>query len=261
MFTVVGAAAFLMINSRVRRRFSELGTELATLSDDVESLTEELLSGTSYTEGNGQAPAREAAADGEDDELRALGRRIHAMHKEMERYLDYMHAQVYTDTLTRVGNTTAYLERQKELEAKILDGSARFSVVMFDIDDLKHINDRYGHACGDKAIRAAADVIAESFGTGNTFRVGGDEFIAVVEDAPETDLEGRFRRAEALVEAYNKTDREHQALLSISMGHASFVPGQDHSFRDVFVRADQKMYERKDSYHRRSQPEEKGQPQ
>ena len=253
LFTLVGALGFLMINDRVRKRFIELGAELATLSSDVESLTAELLSGESRAESgapSADAQTLSAAENSADDELRALGRKLHAMHKEMEQYLDFMHTQAYTDTLTRVGNTTAYLERQKELEARILNGSARFSAIMFDINDLKLINDRYGHACGDKAIRAAADAIVESFEQKNTFRIGGDEFIVIAEQMPYEELAQRLLRVDELIARYNATDREHQATLSIAKGCASFVLGRDHAFRDVFVRADQKMYENKARFHR-----------
>jgi hypothetical protein len=49
---------------------------------------------------------------------------------------------------------------------------------------------------------------------------------------------------------YNAADTEGKAELSLSRGYASFIPGTDCSFRDVFVRADKRMYESKDSYHR-----------
>lgn len=265
LFTLVGAVWFVVINGRVRRRFSELNAELATLSADVESLTEELFSDAGYADSaapSGHVPRRESAENSADDEIRTLGRKIRAMHREMELYLDYVHAQVYTDTLTRVGNTTAYLERQKALEAKILDGSARFSAVMFDINDLKRTNDRFGHACGDKMIRAAASAIAESFEMKNTYRIGGDEFIAIVEETDDETLDKQLARVDEAIDAFNRTNPENEAKLSLSKGHAGFRLGQDHAFRDVFVRADMQMYERKDSYHRRnraSAPEEQPQ--
>lgn len=143
-----------MVNTLIRKSMLNVSNTAADLIDG-DALG-------SFTEDDVGSPAW--------NEIRALGRRIHTMHQEMEQYLDYVHAQVYTDTLTRVGNTTGYLERQKELDAKILDGSADFFTVMFDLDDLKRINDRYGHASGDRTIRAAAAAIAGSFETKNTFR-------------------------------------------------------------------------------------------
>lgn len=93
LFTLVGAVWFIIINSRVRRRFNELNAELATLSDDVESLTEELFSDAGYADSAAsgeRAQRRESAENGGDDEIRTLGRKIRAMHREMELYLDYV---------------------------------------------------------------------------------------------------------------------------------------------------------------------------
>lgn len=255
LFTLVGLAAVLLINARVHKRFDDLGAELAALSNDVEALTEEIVSNTGHPENEADAsrPLPKGGSGARDgDELLILSRRIHDMHKEMERYLDYMRAQVNTDALTRIGNSSAYLERQKALEAKILDGSAFFLVVVFDINDLKHVNDRYGHACGDRIIRAAASVIAVVFGQANAYRIGGDEFIAIVEQTTEDELTARLAGIEESIAAFNQENTEYQATLSVSSGFASYIPGQDHSFRDVFIRADKQMYDRKDSYHRRN---------
>lgn len=251
LFTAVGASAFFLISSRVRRRFDELRAELSTLSDDVEGLTQEILSGAGDKQ-TGKLRFQKGADADEGDDIRRLRHKIRAMHREMELYLDYMRAQANTDALTRVGNTTAYSERRKEIEEKIPDGSAAFSAVVFDINDLKRANDLYGHAYGDKIIRAAASAVADGFGRENTFRIGGDEFIAILERTAEEELAARLSLTDKAVAAYNATDAEPKAPLSLSGGYASFVPGQDCSFRDVFVRADKRMYERKDGYHRRT---------
>lgn len=258
LFTLVGAAAFLFISGRMRRRFDALNAELAVLSNDVEELTEELLSSAGYKDEKNweDCSGRKDGEPGDEgDELRTLSCKIHSMHKEMERYLNYMHAQVNTDALTRVGNTTAYMERQKELEAKILDGSASFFAVVFDINDLKNINDNYGHVCGDRVIRAAAAFIAAHFGVKNTFRIGGDEFIAIAEKTDPQKLEKLLAGIDGSIEAYNRGCPPQEAKLSLSRGYSDFIPERDHSFRDVFIRADGQMYDTKDSFHRRNRTE------
>ena len=258
LFTLAGILGFVLISIRVRRRFENLGEELATLSGDVEALTQEIMSSSGYKaaeSGKDESdPSLHQSSTGEieGDEILALANKITAMHKEMEQYLEYMHAQVNTDALTRVGNTTAYLERQKLIESAIRDQSADFSLVLFDINDLKYINDHFGHACGDQIIRAAANVIADCFGRNNTYRIGGDEFIAVVEGTSGQKLEERLGRIDQAVAAYNQEEHEHKAVLSLSKGEAGYRPGEDHSFHEVFVRADERMYERKDNYHRRN---------
>lgn len=255
LFTLVGAAAILFINGRMRRRFDALNAELAVLSNDVEELTDELLSSAGYKDEKPKDDCSGGKEGDEGDELRTLSCRIHSMHKEMERYLVYMHAQVNTDALTRVGNTTAYMERQKELEAKILDGSASFSAAVFDINDLKSINDNYGHVCGDRVIRAAAVFISTHFGVKNTFRIGGDEFIAIAENTDPQKLEKLLTGIDESIEAYNRGCPAQEAKLSLSRGYSDFIPERDHSFRDVFIRADGQMYDSKDSFHRRNRAE------
>lgn len=253
LFTVVGALAFFLFSRRIRKGFEELNAELVTLSNDVEALTQELLANPGFKEASEAAPLPEPESVA-GDELAVLSGKLHHMHAEMERYLDYMHAQVNTDGLTKVGNTTAYLERQKALDAKILDGTAAFSAAMFDINYLKLINDRYGHACGDRVILAAASFISACFGVENTYRIGGDEFIAIAENLTSEEMEQRLASIDQATDAYNRGDAQNEAALSLSRGHASFQPGVDHSFRDVFLRADAHLYSRKDSYHRRNDP-------
>ena len=246
LFTAVGLTAFFLISSRLRKRFDLLDNELAALSGDVDALTEELLKNSGADE-----PAlavKQAGANG--DEIRRLGLKIHAMHEEMEKYLAYMNAQVNTDALTKVGNTTAYLEKQKELESEIVEGTADFAAVVFDINDLKHINDRFGHALGDRVIRAAGAILGETFGIKNSFRIGGDEFIAIVEGTDQEVLSQKLMAFDSGVARYNDEHSDSEAKLSVSRGHSSFVHGQDHSFRDVFVRADRQMYDNKENYHR-----------
>ena len=256
LFTLVSLGTFFLIGRHIHKNLEELNAELAKLSGDVEALTEGLLADPGYkaaAEGETVRAKTSAEEETEGSELKILGKKLRDMHGEMERYLDCMHAQINTDGLTRVGNTTAYLERQKELEAKILYGSAAFDAVVFDIDVLKLINDRYGHACGDRVIRAAASIIAACFGTENTYRIGGDEFIAIVErNEASAPLAEQLESIDRAVVAFNQENAAYEAKLSLSRGAASFVPGSDHAFRDVFLRADKQMYARKGDYHRRS---------
>ncbi|MBQ3281239.1 MAG: diguanylate cyclase [Eubacterium sp.] len=254
LFTLVGLAGLFLLGMRMHRRFEDLNNELSLLSDDVEELTQEILASSGFDGGSDEIAkgmSAEDESDGSRDEIQTLGSQIHSMHREVKQYLDYMHERVNTDALTGVGNTTAYSERIKEIDSDIQDNKAEFSVVMFDINDLKLINDRYGHIGGDKAIRAAARVIAEVYGKENTFRIGGDEFIAIIGKLSDDEAAGRAQRIKELTDEYNRTRLDSDAALSLSLGQAAFIPGQDHSFRDVFVRADEQMYKKKDSYHHR----------
>jgi len=82
----------------------------------------------------------------------------------------------YTDTLTGIGNRAAFVEKEAELEKAVMDGSLKSVMVcQFDANDLKSVNDRFGHAIGDSFIRAVSDAILNSFGKeGFCYRIGGD---------------------------------------------------------------------------------------
>lgn len=85
----------------------------------------------------------------------------------------------YYDGLTEVGNRTAYMEHMERLVSKADGGSC--CIVLFDINNLKQLNDSLGHQHGDRLIKEAAEIIKRSFGVvGEVYRIGGDEFTAVI---------------------------------------------------------------------------------
>ena len=252
------AGIILMLTSRVSRGFRELDEQLSALSDDVVALTEELTSNPGYRESLEQAgeesgPAgRYAAAD----EISALGEKIQSMQQEMKRYLAYLHDQASIDPLTGIGNTAAYQDILATLGEKIEAGTADFAVAVFDVDDLKRINDRYGHACGDMIIRGAAKSVVRTFDPHFAFRIGGDEFLAVAEGMSEEAVREKLLQLDRAVMEFNASEKLFPVNLSLSRGAAVFRPGEDASFQDVFVRADKDMYSNKTISHLRQSREE-----
>jgi diguanylate cyclase (GGDEF)-like protein len=83
-----------------------------------------------------------------------------------------LRAAVYTDALCGVGNRAAFLERLTTRER-------RGVVAMIDVDELKAINDRFGHATGDAALAATGRALRERVTDAAVFRIGGDEFVGV----------------------------------------------------------------------------------
>ena len=245
-----GAAVMLLITDKVRKKFLEIDSELSEIAGSVDELTREIVKNVGYRE-NLDAQTNPIAVDGQvsSDEMEALGEKIHATQQELERYLRYVHAQAYTDSLTRVGNTNAYQEELRGLDEKIQSGAAAFCAVVLDIDNLKTANDRYGHACGDRIIRGAAEVIAGVFGADRTFRIGGDEFLAIPLNMSEEQAKAEWKKIKQGMEAFNTAPGHPAALLSMSMGVAAYRPGVDRCFQEVFVRADEVMYEIKNRHH------------
>lgn len=155
-----------------------------------------------------------------------------------------------TDAMTGIGNKAAYFARVRRLDDDIREGGAAFSVAVFDLNGLKPINDNYGHECGDAAIKDTAGLLIGVFGRENLFRIGGDEFIAVMDGADAATMGARFRALDDAIEAFNTVESVYRTPLSLSKGHSAFGAG-DREYRDVSRRADDAMYRDKAEYYKR----------
>ena len=166
-----------------------------------------------------------------------------AVAREKQQYEELVNARVlaYKDALTGVKSKLAYLEYEAKWDNIIREkAEAAFSIAVFDVNGLKHINDTLGHEKGDQFIIDACMMICRQFKHSPVFRIGGDEFVALLE------CEDYQNRAE-LIESFDRMMDEPESpdQVIISMGVADFDASQDGGFHDVFIRADQKMYARK----------------
>ena len=249
---VVGSILVFLITHRVRVRFKELNKEFSDLSQNIDLLMAEVSAYSGFeTEQISRNEPEEK--DGTTDELELLTEKIHAMQTDMSSYLALLHAKAYMDSLTRVGNTTAYHEKIHELDRKIAEGTACFTVTVFDLNGLKKLNDTLGHECGDAYILGAATVISRAFGTSNTYRIGGDEFAAILEDADPEKTEACLEALKKELEAFPaENGSSYTEPLSLAAGSASYIPGEDDSWQTVFARADQEMYANKKRHYEES---------
>jgi diguanylate cyclase (GGDEF)-like protein len=107
---------------------------------------------------------------------------IHREHRVARQHLEELERLSLTDPLTGLGNRRAF-ERDLELR---LSRSRRqgepLALLYMDVNGLKRVNDRYGHASGDETLRCLASVLRSSsrLGTDSAYRVGGDEFVLVL---------------------------------------------------------------------------------
>ena len=158
-----------------------------------------------------------------------------------EKELGTARLMAYTDNLTGVKNKNAYLEDTRCLDKKIEDGAlSDFAIVVFDVNNLKIINDTHGHDAGDKQIKSAGKIICNQFAHSPVYRIGGDEFVAFLfgED---------FKNRESLLEDFNQKIKKNQANgeVVISFGMTEFNKSVDKNYLAIFERADMKMYEQK----------------
>ena len=148
------------------------------------------------------------------------------------------------DSLTGLRNTTSYKNWMAELDKEIKNKTAKFGIVIFDLNQLKKTNDTYGHDVGDKLIVAAAKAISDVFKGSPVFRIGGDEFLAILKHRDLENCEELFASLDAVCEntIIEEKDKIH---ISIARGFAVFKADKDFCFNDVFKRADNAMYENK----------------
>ncbi len=145
-----------------------------------------------------------------------------------------------TDSMTGVRNKHAYSETEQALNKRIKENEIQnLGIVVCDINGLKHVNDTKGHAAGDKLIVDACNMICEYFTHGSVYRIGGDEFVVLLQQKG-------YDTMKHVIDDFNRKVESNIAEDSVvvSIGHSVLTP-EDGQLRDVFERADQMMYERK----------------
>ncbi len=160
--------------------------------------------------------------------------------EEYARTLSVERNKANLDALTGTKNKHAYVDFETELNRRIEEeDDVRFAVVVCDINDLKKVNDTYGHHKGDIYIKQASQIICDTFKHSPVFRIGGDEFAVI---AQGKDYENINELMEKLAESNRKTAQTTEDVV-LACGVAVF--NNDKRVSAVFERADIKMYENK----------------
>ena len=147
------------------------------------------------------------------------------------------------DPLTGTGSKSAYLKKMSELDHRLSSHEIEgLAIVVVDMNNLKLINDNYGHKEGDQYIIGCCNMISGIFTDSPVYRIGGDEFVAVL--AGE-DYENRMALIEMLKtayeESYGREDKEPWERYSAAVGMSEKGP-DDTCVETVFERADEAMY-------------------
>lgn len=245
---LLGVLALLVIVGRISREIRRLNADMRELGKDVEDLSREISIPLSHG-----YPARVTGGGRYTlDEIGELSEKLRTTHRELQDYVNYVHAQAYTDPTTGAGSNMAYKDAVKRLSGKISTNMADFCIVVFDVNGLKNVNDNLGHEVGDQLLRDAATVLRKVFGEQRVYRIGGDEFLALLEGTPPEALEGLFAEMDAELAAFNGGPKRYETALSVSRGAAAYQRGRDKQFRDIFRRADEAMYRDKGEFYRQS---------
>ena len=145
-----------------------------------------------------------------------------------------------TDSMTGVRNKHAYSEAETSLNQRIRQNEIeKLAVVVCDINGLKHVNDTQGHAAGDQLIKDACSLICEYFTHGAVYRIGGDEFVVLLQE------KGYDTMPEVMAEINHVVEENiKKKEVVVAIGYSQLTK-EDQLVRDVFERADQMMYQRK----------------
>lgn len=146
------------------------------------------------------------------------------------------------DHLTGIYNRAKFeIELQKEIDRVRRYGSETFSVLFFDVDHFKRVNDRFGHATGDRVLQEICRVISQQMRlTDIVARWGGEEFVAIL---PSTPLDKACLVAEKLRSTVAGLEFEGPGQVSCSFGVGEFQAGD--TFHSVILRVDNAMYQAK----------------
>lgn len=144
------------------------------------------------------------------------------------------------DALTLVKNRIAY---EKYLSQPLENDD--FAVIMFDINNLKTINDKYGHDMGDLYIKNCCKLICDFFKRSPIFRIGGDEFVAILREGDYVNRKELMSEFRAKLDSLQSENLNIWERLSIASGMAEYSKGSNENIKDVIKRADTLMYENK----------------
>ena len=182
------------------------------------------------------------------DEIGTLTKTFSNLVSDLNDYISDLNSIAYKDALTSVHNKGAYDRFTEKLQERIdANEPLEFAIAVFDCDDLKHINDKFGHDKGDLYLKKASETICHVFKHSPVFRTGGDEFTVILEDEDYANLDKNASDFKTKTDAALLPDANEWDCVKVAMGIAVYDPPHDRTVIDVVRRADKIMYEDKRS--------------
>ena len=183
-----------------------------------------------------------------DDEVGRLTNTFKRLSGHMKDHISDLNKRAYVDALTSVRNKGAYTTYIEDMQKRMDEGGSQemaFAVGVFDCDNLKRINDRYGHEKGDVYLKTASRLICHVFQHSPVFRIGGDEFSVILQNADYENREVLVEQFKAGMAEISASAKHEWEEAHIAMGIAVYDSQRDRSVNDVIRRADEGMYENK----------------
>ena len=179
------------------------------------------------------------------DEIGELAKSFAAAKLHINQYMKQMQGLAFRDSLTGIGNKMAYDNYLSELQLKIENGDVTsYGIVVLDTNNLKEINDIYGHENGNAYLINSCKLICQIFSHSPVFRIGGDEFIVILLG---DDLNNYQDLLKKLRESQNQTKNAAfpWKQISIASGVAIAPTTKETTIADTFSKADDSMYKNK----------------
>lgn len=148
------------------------------------------------------------------------------------------------DTYSR-DRATGVFNRNKCNEVIRFRKDAKSTIIVFDVNNLKYINDTFGHEAGDTVLKAFAGIMRSCIPAGNFLgRSGGDEFIAIIHNNDVNRIGHIIEDIYCQIDEYNRTNNKEYKL-SVASGYALSTETENKTYREMLRLADKRMYENK----------------
>ena len=182
-----------------------------------------------------------------DDEIGILTRTFSRVTSNLKKYITNLNDLAYADALTSLHNKGAFDLFISNIQSRIdnPEDSLEFAVCIFDCNKLKKVNDQNGHDKGDIYLKETASVICSVFSHSPVFRIGGDEFAAILIDEDYINRKKLLKQFDESCTEKRRTETAAWEKVDVARGIAVYDPNEDGSVNDVVRRADKNMYEDK----------------
>ena len=197
------------------------------------------------TKSLGEIPSLPNKSFDTKDEVGVLYEALDEANHRLYEHMNDVRSRAYRDSLTGLRNFRSYKEATEKMKGKVESGNARFGVVVFDLNNLKVVNDQYGHEWGNELLIRISKMIVAVFRRSKVYRVGGDEFIVILENDDYNDYDKLLASFDAFCAEESFMIEEDYVPLSVAWGVAIYDSEVDSGYENVFHRADGFMYRHK----------------
>ncbi len=186
------------------------------------------------------------SAVAKNQELEATNQKLARAKELLEKQAEELQALSLRDGLTNIYNRRGFITLA-EHQIKVASRSQTPLFLLFaDLDDLKFINDTYGHAMGDRALLAVTQILQTTYRQSDLIaRLGGDEFVVLHLCSTADCADVILDRLQDHLSGYNATPQDHPFQVSLSVGYAWYDPHYPLTLEELLKVADEMMYARK----------------